>query len=674
MKTNPLLAVVLAIVLVSCAPAPAPIATVLPTGTPAPTAIPLPTETPLPSATPRPSATVKMATNLYSGPGIVGYETLAQLPSGSQVFPTGIYVDFVKVDASITGTEQEGYIQKDALENLPAGFPDLTSQQVPWQPVDVMSNFHNNSTTIDKNQVTFANTSNNYMDLEGLGMSLDSPFRFTAKMAPQNTDYGVVKFLGIPEPASGNWWEGINRLDVGIQAGKLTLGIRDGTTEGYTETISLDIPSNQAFTFVSNDPQGKSITILDKDGKEVQTIDVTSLPDVHLPDGLFAKKVLYLGLSSAPNSTLVVSSILFEKAPSGMAQPETQASPGLRGLAQQNGITTGTDFELNIMRDPRAMSIMNRDFDVAVIDDFSSTGVWKARGEYDFSSIDAVVNYALQNGFKIRASHLIFGATENSTYGIPDWLKNSNYSRQEYIQILQEYITAIISRYKGKVTEWSIANEAFSRLPWAGLDFWMSKIGPEYIEIAFRAARAADPNGVLILNDDYNESPRDATTSFVVNKMLATVKTLKAKGVPIDVVGMQMHLLGKNSPVPPKETDVLATMQKFGDLGVKIYITELDVDVSKVPGTQAQKWAYEATVYHDMLQACLESKVCTSFATWGISDATSWLSCVGAGCSQIPPADPLMFDREYNPKPAYFAVQDLLQQGASTIPTASPTP
>jgi endo-1,4-beta-xylanase len=668
MKTNPLLAIILSIVLVSCGPTPTPTTNVLPTRTPVPTASRLPT------ATPRPSATLTVAANLYSGPGIAGFKTLAQLPSGSQVFPTGIYVDFVKVDASISGTEQEGYIQKNALEKLPASFPKLTSQQVPWQPVDVMSNFLNNATSLEGDQVTFGNTSGNYVDLEGPGMPLDSSFRFTAKMAPQGTDYGIVKLLGIPEATSGKWWQGINRLDVGIQAGKLTLGIRDGTTEGYTKTIPLDIPSDQAFTFVSNDPQGKSITILDKDGKEVQTIDVTSLPDVHLPDGLFAKKVLYLGLSSAPHSTLVVSSILFEKAPSGKAQPETQTLPGLRGLAQQNGITTGSEFVLNIMSDPRALSIMNQDFDVAAISEFSSTSVWKGRGEYDFSSIDAVVNSALQNGFKIRASHLIFGATENSTYGIPEWLKNSNYSRQEYIQILQEYITAIVSRYKGKVTEWSIANEAFSRLPWQGTDFWMSKIGPDYIEIAFRAAREADPNGVLILNDDYNESPRDATTSFVVNKMLDTVKTLKAKGVPIDVVGMQMHLLGKYSPIPPKETDVLATMQKFGDLGVKIYITEFDVDVSKVPGTQAQKWAYEATVYHDMLQACLESKVCTSFTTWGISDATSALTNKCNGCLNLPDADPLMFDRDYNPKPAYFAVQDLLQPGSSTLPTASPTP
>lgn len=427
---------------------------------------------------------------------------------------------------------------------------------------------------------------------------------------------------------------------------------------------------------MSNDPQGKSITILDENGKDVLTVDVTSVPGVNLPDGLFAKQKLYLGLSSAPHSTLVVSSILFEKAPSGIAQPETQILPTLRELAQQNGITTGTEFSIYNMRDPRVWSIMQQDFDVAVLDEFSSTSVWKGRGEYDFTSIDAAVNFALQNGFKIRASHLIWGATEASSSAIPDWLMHSNYSQQEYIQILEEYITVIVSRYKGKVTEWSIANEATNRSQWPGSDFWMSKIGPEYIEIAFRTAREADPNGVLIFNDLNNESPRDANTSFTVDKMYETVKTLKAKGVPIDVVGMQMHLLLKySSPIPPREADVLATMKKFGDLGVKVYITEFDVDVSKVPGTQEQKWAYQATLYHDMLQACLESKVCTSFTTWGISDATSWITCMDPWCTvRVPTADPLMFDKDYNPKPAYFAVRDALQQGLQILPTVTPTP
>jgi endo-1,4-beta-xylanase len=149
--------------------------------------------------------------------------------------------------------------------------------------------------------------------------------------------------------------------------------------------------------------------------------------------------------------------------------------------------------------------------------------------------------------------------------------------------------------------------------------------------------------------------------------MYYTVKKLREKGVPIDVVGMQMHLLLKfSSPTAPQKDDVIATMQKFADLGVRIYITEFDVDLTKQPGTQTEKWDYEAQLYRDMLEACLESGVCDSFATWGISDSTSWITCMDAGCLvKEPNADPLMFDKEFNPKPAYFAFRDVLQNFSS---------
>jgi endo-1,4-beta-xylanase len=669
MKNKAIILVLLvAFVMDSCAPTanPAPISTsVLASTTSLPTSTILPTSI----TTPRPSATLKESAALYAGPGNSGYETLAQIPTGSSVFPSGTYMDFVKVEAQINGAKQEGYLRKDALQGLPAENPELTVQQVPWQSVDVMNSFFSDNTTIKGNEVTVDNATDGYVDPEGSGILLDAPFRLTAKITPQNTNYGVVKLLGIPEANTGDWWKGTHRMEIISQAGKLVLGIRDGTTEGYTQSIPLNLPANQAFTIVSNDPNGKTITILDEYGNEVKTVDVTSLTGVHLPDGMFSEHHLYLGLSSAPHSTLVVSSILFEKAPSGKVQTKNQTLPGLSELAQRNGITIGSEYTLGEMRDVRAWSIMKRDFNVATIGDFTWKGYWKGPDDFDFKSLDKEVDIALQNRFTVRAFHLVWGATEESSSVIPDWLLKGHFTRDEYIQILKKHVQSIVSRYKGKITEWSIANEASSRSQWQGTDFWMDKIGPEYIEIAFRTAHEADPNAVLIFNDNNNESIRDANTRFTVNKMYETVKSLKAKGVPIDVVGMQMHLLLKySSPIAPKKEDVIAMMKKFADLGVKIYITEFDVDVSKVPGTQEQKWAYQANLYRDMLGACLESGDCTSFATWGISDSLSWITCTSPGCVNIPNADPLMFDKDFNPKPAYFAVQDVLQQGRNPTP------
>ncbi len=231
----------------------------------------------------------------------------------------------------------------------------------------------------------------------------------------------------------------------------------------------------------------------------------------------------------------------------------------------------------------------------------------------------------------------------------------------------------MVGRYRGKVQEWSIANETSSRSFWKGADFWLDKIGPDYVEMAFRWAREADPNGVLIFNDNNNESPRDGDTQRIIQKMYDTVKALKAKGVPIDIVGMQMHLLLKySSPIPPQEADVVQTMKKFASLGVRIYITEFDVDLTNKGGTQAERWAYQAQLYRDMLRACLESGVCDSFTTWGVSDSTSWITCSSPGCVNEPNAEPLMFDKNFQPKPAYFAVRDTLAGTPMNTPTPKP--
>jgi len=103
-------------------------------------------------------------------------------------------------------------------------------------------------------------------------------------------------------------------------------------------------------------------------------------------------------------------------------------------------------------------------------------------------------------------------------------------------------------------------------------------------------------------------------------------------------------------------------MKHFAELGVRIYITEFDVNLQNYPGTQQQRWQFEAGVYRDMLTACLESGVCDSFTTWGVSDSTSYLSCKDPWCDQLLNSDPLMFDHNFNPKPAYFAMQSVLLQ------------
>jgi len=196
------------------------------------------------------------------------------------------------------------------------------------------------------------------------------------------------------------------------------------------------------------------------------------------------------------------------------------------------------------------------------------------------------------------------------------------------------------------------------------LDFWYKKIGPDYVEPAFRLAREADPNAILILNDDHNEGRQTQGNIKITDAMYEFVKKLKNSGVPIDAVGMQMHLLGPfayEKRRAPKKEKVIANMKRFAELGIDIYVTEFDVNLTDIPGTQSEKWAFQAKVYGDMLQACLEVPACKSFSVFGISDCFSWYN-VCDGCLNLPNAEPLPFDRNFNPKLAYYAMHDVLAE------------
>jgi endo-1,4-beta-xylanase len=308
--------------------------------------------------------------------------------------------------------------------------------------------------------------------------------------------------------------------------------------------------------------------------------------------------------------------------------------------------------------------VIRHDFNLGALSVFTDAKVWLGSHEYDFTLLDQQVNDSAAYGLTMYASHLVWGSYDEGV--LPDWLKKGHYSKQELLTILKNHITTLVSRYKDKVKIWSIANEAPERDRNRGADFWFDHIGPEYIEKSFEWAREADPNAILLFNAANNESPRDANTTHNINTLYKMVKAMKEKGVPIDAVGMQMHLfLPWESQVMPKEPDVESTMKKFGDLGVKVMITEMDVDLHEIPGTAQEKVDIQNRLYADMMTACIQSGVCIVFATWGVSDATSWISSFDSKWvykTYTPDAAPLLFDTEYLPKPAYDAVIKVLNE------------
>lgn len=264
----------------------------------------------------------------------------------------------------------------------------------------------------------------------------------------------------------------------------------------------------------------------------------------------------------------------------------------------------------------------------------------KARGEYDFRDADEIVEFAAVNGMKVRGHTLLWHEQQ------PKWFSEAKWTKEEMAAIIREHIRTVVGRYKGKVFAWDVLNEAISdsndpKEVYRVTNFYEA-LGPEYIDSAFRWAREADPNAKLFYNDygmDFGGQKFD--------KMVAMVKGMKARGVPIDGVGLQMHI---GLWAEGKGKQLAEVIKRLEAMGLEVHITELDVAV-ELP-CDAEKLARQAKVYGEITRVAMDENACTALLLWGFTDRHSWIprhSKGKSGCA-------LIFDEEYKPKPAYEAM------------------
>jgi len=350
--------------------------------------------------------------------------------------------------------------------------------------------------------------------------------------------------------------------------------------------------------------------------------------------------------TSTPPAPALAATPTFTLIPSATATtpPTPTETPGvstLRLLAEKNRIQVGTYLNGQWFNDSLWREIVAREFDLAVI---SSGFYWESmestQGQFNFSPpVDVQIDFAQSNGMAICGHALLLA---QSPY-IPNWLAYGNSSKDKLSAILLNFIVQVMSRYKGKIGTYIVVEDA--PLP-ADMqyDVFYQKFGYDYVDLAFQIARETDPSAILIYNagdDETADRPASQLTHQIVER-------LQAKRL-IDGVGFEMHLEATDAP---SKEDVIAEMRSYS---LPVHVTEIDVDISGLPGTREEGYAMQARIYGDMLSACLESGVCQSFSLWGIGDKYSWLRRAS------PIADPTPFDDNLNPKPAYFALLDALR-------------
>jgi endo-1,4-beta-xylanase len=232
-------------------------------------------------------------------------------------------------------------------------------------------------------------------------------------------------------------------------------------------------------------------------------------------------------------------------------------------------------------------------------------------------------------------------------------------SKEVLLQRMKDHITAVVSRYKGKIYAWDVVNEAISdkRDEYLRPSKFLEIIGEEYIAKAFQWAHEADPKAQLFYND-YNE-----ISPVKREKMYRLVKSLKDAGVPIHGVGLQAHWAVNE----PSRGQLDSTLQQFADLGIKMQITELDISVyakehdarsRRAEDSQTAFTAEREQQQRDVYKMSFElfrkyQRHISGVTFWNISDRTSWLDNFPV---QNRKDYPLLFDKDLKPKQAYWDV------------------
>ena len=367
-----------------------------------------------------------------------------------------------------------------------------------------------------------------------------------------------------------------------------------------------------------------------------------------------SSEVLFRTLPSPP----VLTSTPFRSLP---PTPTPHLQPSLRSLAEPHGVLVGASVAPGWLFDPDYSSLLRREFNLVTPENAMKWEyIHPEQERYDFDQADFIVDFARRNGLKVRGHTLVW------TLQLPDWIEQGSFTRQEWIDLLRDHIHTVVGRYRGKpgdrtVIAWDVVNEAIKPDGSYLENIWYSNIGPEYIPLAFQFAHEADPQALLFYNDSEAEGMNQKSEA-VYN----LVKGLKEAGVPIDGVGLEMHITLDGQPTAE---DLASNLRRLADLGLIVHITEMDVRIQDGPEVLFRQQSLpdrrkyssallaQAEVYRRVFTTCLQAPNCQAFVTWGLTDRQSWIP-VWTGN----PDAPLLFDEAGRPKPAYEALIEALKR------------
>jgi endo-1,4-beta-xylanase len=365
----------------------------------------------------------------------------------------------------------------------------------------------------------------------------------------------------------------------------------------------------------------------------------------------------------------------------GLAFPmlaSAQSGPTLRSLTPSGFMIGAGATDTSQLSDSSYTSILGAQYtDIepgTVCDQFV---LEPSNGTFDFTSCDAVVAFAQAHGQHVTVTAPIWDGNllgcGGSDYGggNPAWLCNGTWTAAQVESILQTYITTVLQHYQktypGVANRWALVSEAEHLCRTYCQVLGNDSSGyPAYIALAYKYARAADSSVQLCYDDFGGES--SSGSSYVSEH--AIVSNLKSQGL-IDCVGFEGQWEGDSISSLPSGSAISANIQRYKTLGVPVYFSQVEIAIASSNCTTASDpstdYTTQANKYTDILtNACLSNfPSCNGFMTWGVTDKYAFCYASGHGA-------PVPYDLNYNPKPAFSALQAALSSTGSAAKPRAP--
>lgn len=320
--------------------------------------------------------------------------------------------------------------------------------------------------------------------------------------------------------------------------------------------------------------------------------------------------------------------------------------------------------------EPQEQLLLDRHFDSITPENCMKPGpIHPEPLRYDFAAADALVDFAERHGMSVAGHCLVWHQQ------CPPWLFQGHdgaaVDRETLLDRLRQHIAQVVSRYRGRVASWDVVNEAVAD---AGAQLlratpWREIIGDDFVSLAFRFAREADPDARLVYNDYDIEAPeKRARTVRLLGRLLA-------EGVRVDEVGIQGHWQLDRVPFG----HIAEAIREYAALGLDVSVTELDIDVveragcgadldmqrAQAPvldlyreGCDSDVLERQAAQYEELFELLVAAGPRIRRVTlWGLHDGKSWLNYWPTKRTN----HPLLFDRSCRPKPAWERVARVLE-------------